>query len=162
MQRKYLLVLTVLIIILVTILVLYTFGVTDRGKRIEFQTISKGCSSGHTNQAYYVVQDALEWKHLWNQHTTGMLPQPPPPEVNFSKTAIIAVFMGTFATSGYEIEVKEIIEMGRWVVVKAEKTYPSEKCGGIDVLSQPYHIVRVDKTNLYVIFDTFTTIKECS
>ncbi|KPV64042.1 MAG: hypothetical protein AOA65_1072 [Candidatus Bathyarchaeota archaeon BA1] len=160
-RSKGLLVLTVSVIILVSFVTLHTAGVTGTGKRIEFQSISKGYYSGHTNPAYYVIQNADQWKDLWNQHTKIMLPQHPPPEVNFSKTTIIAVFMGQFSTGGYEIEVKEMIDTGLSVVVKVEKIYPGKGCIVTEAFSQPYHIVRVDKIDKHVIFNTSARTTEC-
>ena len=130
-------------------------------RTMEFQTIDKGYHSGYANNAYYVINDAGEWADVWNQHTQLMLPEKPPPEVDFSKSTIIAVFMGECSTGGYEIEVQEIIDTGPSVVVKVEKTYPGKRCIVIEVLSQPYHMVKVDKIDKYVIFKTFTRTREC-
>jgi hypothetical protein len=91
-----------------------------------------------------------------------MHPQDPLPVVDFSKTTIIAVLMGTCPTTGYEIEVKEIIDTGLSVVVKVEKTYPGEGCVVGQMITHPYHIVKVDKIGKYVIFDTSTRVIECS
>jgi len=128
---------------------------------MKFQTISKGISSGHTNPGYYVIQNDDEWARVWSQHTRIMNPQDPLPEVNFSKTTIIAVFMGNFSTTGYGIEVKEIIDTGLSVVVKVEKTRPGDRCVVGAMITRPYHIVKTDKIGKYVIFDTFTRVKEC-
>lgn len=161
MRRKGLIVSTVSLVTLVAVLVLHTFGVTGTGNRLEFQTISKGYYSGHVSSTYYVINDADEWTYVWTQHTQNMLPQHPAPEVDFSKTTIIAVFMGQFRTGGYGIEVKELIDTGLSVVVKVEKTHPGEGCIVIFALSQPYHIIKVDKTDKHVIFNTFTRTNEC-
>ncbi len=131
-------------------------------RTMKFQTIDKGYHSGHTDSAYCVINDADEWADVWNQHTQIMLPKQPMPEVDFSKTTIIAVFMGEFSTGGYEIEVKEIVDTGPSVVVKVEKTYPGPGCIVTQAFSQPYHIVKVDKIEKDVIFETFTRTTECS
>lgn len=130
-------------------------------RTIKFQTIDKGYNSGHENPAYYVINDAAEWTEIWNQHTQNLLPQPTPPSVDFLNTTVIAVFMGQFNTGGYEIEVKEIIDTGPSVTVKVEKTYPSEDCIVTQAFSQPYHIVKLDKIDKQVTFDTLTKTREC-
>lgn len=128
---------------------------------IEFQTIGKGYISGHENQANCVINDADEWADVWNQHVQIFFPQSPPPEVDFSNTTIIAVFMGQFNTGGYGIEVKEISDTGSAVVVRAEKSHPGKGCIVTTALSQPYHIVKVDKIDKPVTFETFERIIEC-
>lgn len=128
---------------------------------MKFQTIDKGYYSGYSNPAYHVINNANEWTYVWNQHTQTMLPQQPPPEVDFSKTTIIAVFMGEFNTGGYGIEITEVIDTGLSVVVKVEKTYPGKGCIVTQAFSQPYHIVKLDKIDKDIIFDTSTRTYEC-
>jgi hypothetical protein len=91
-----------------------------------------------------------------------MHPQDPLPVVDFSKTTIIAVFMGRCPTMGYEIEIKEIIDTGLSVVVRVEKTHPGERCLVGEAITSPFHIVKVDKIGKCLVFDTFTRAKECS
>ncbi len=150
------------IIILVAVSVMHTFGVTGTGRRMEFQTVEMGgVFSGHGNSAYYVVNDAEEWADIWNEHSQIMFPQPALPDVDFSKSTVVAVFMGQCLTTGYGIEIKEIIDTGLSVVVKVEKTYPGKGCVLGMMLTHPYHIVKVDKIDKYVLFDTFSRAIEC-
>jgi len=161
MRRKYLLMFTASIIILTIILAVQTFGVTGMGKRMEFQTVEKGYYSGHTDSAYYVIQDADKWAEVWKQHVQIMHdPEQPPPEVDFSKTTIVAVCMGQFNTGGYGIEVKEIIDTGLSMVVKVEKTYPGKGCFVTEAFSQPFHMVKVDKLDKHIFFETITRTME--
>ena len=130
--------------------------------QIGFQTISKGYYSGHKNQAYYVTKNEDEWADIWNQHQSTFTPQLPPPEVNFSETTVIAVFMGEFNTGGYEIEIKEILDMNQSVEVKVEKTYPGIGCVVTLAFSQPYHIVKIEKSDKEITFDTVERTIECT
>jgi len=161
MRRKRLLVLVVSVVLLVTVLILHTFGVTGTGTRIEFQTVGKGSVSGHENSAYHVVNDADQWADIWNKHGKIMLPQPSPPDVDFSRSTIIAVFMGGPLTTGYGIEVKEIIDTGLSVIVKVEKTHPDKECVTGRILTYPYHIVKADKIGKPILFSTITSTKQC-
>lgn len=162
MQRKRFFVITALVVAVFAFVVLNTFGVIGIGTRIEFQPISKGIWSGHTNAEYYVIQDRDEWTQIWSQHTKVMHPQDPLPEMDFSEKTIIAVFMGTHLTTGYGIEVKEIIDTGLSIVVKVEKTYPGKRCVVGEAITHPYHIVKINKIDKYIIFDTFTRTRECN
>jgi hypothetical protein len=160
MHRKRLL-LSIVLAVISSLLILYIFGVTGTGIRIKFRTIGKGISSGHTTSEYYVIQNNDEWTRVWNQHTKIMYPRDPLPQIDFSKTTVIGVFMGQQLTTGYGIEVKEIIDTGLLIVVKVEKTYP-KGCAVGEMLTNPYHIVSVDKIGKYIIFDTSTRARECS
>jgi len=162
MGKKLLPFFTVGTVILVAVIVLHTFGVTGTGRRLEFQTVGMGgVFSGHVNSAYYVVNDADEWGDIWKMHMQIMFPQPSLPDVDFSRSTIIAVFMGQCLTTGYGIEVKEVIDTGLSVVVKVQQTYPGKGCVVGEMITYPYHIVRVDKIDKHILFSTITTAKEC-
>jgi hypothetical protein len=127
---------------------------------IEFQTIEKGYFSRHKPAAYYVIQNEEEWTNVWNSHDI-YLPQRSPPEVNFSETTIVAVFMEEFNTGGYGIEIKEIVNLDGSVIVKVEKTYLGEGYGVIEAFTYPYHIVKTVKIDKEITFETVEKTIEC-
>jgi len=153
MRRRLLPFFTLGTIILVVVVVLHTFGVTGTGKRLEFQSMSELYVSRFPNPGYYVIQSVDEWTEVFDGR--------PQSEVDFSRSTVVAVFMGSFRTGGYQIKVREIIDTGLLVVVKVEKTYPGKGCVLPQVLTYPYHIVKVDKINKYIIFNTITRTIEC-
>lgn len=153
MQRKRLLVLIFTVIMVAAVLVLHAFGVTGTGRRLEFQTLKKGNYSGHTSSGYYLINNLDEWTEVFEKS--------PQPEIIFSKTTIIAVFMGQRSTGGFGIEIKEIIDIGFLVIVKVEKTGPGEGCMVPMVLTSPFHVVEVDKIGRGVRFDTVMRTVEC-
>ena len=131
-------------------------------QHVEFQTIAKGTNSGHRSSAYYVIESDSVWTTVWNQHSRNTLPQPPPPEIDFSDSTVIAVFMGTYPSGGYSIEVKALIETSQSVTVKVEKTYPGMGCGTVAVFTQPCHIVKTEKIYKEIVFETVDRIRECT
>lgn len=128
---------------------------------IEFQTVARGYFSGITSSGYYVIDDQENWTNLWNQHQSIRTPQDPLPEVNFSESIIVAVFMGTRVTGGFEIEVKSVQPSDNLLVVKVESTRPGLHCIVVFVLTQPYHIIKLDRTDRQIFFDTTQTIRDC-
>jgi len=149
-------------ILLFSILYFVQLGPSESYTQIEFQTISKGTFSGHKKAAYYVIENEDEWADIWNQHVRFGLPPPPPLEVNFSDTTIIAVFMGEFNTGGYGIEIKNILDMNESVLVKVEKTYPGRRCIVTMAFTEPFHIVRVERIEKEIEFYTYEKTYECS
>ena len=161
-KRVRVLFLVLTITMSLSLFVLHTFGFTGTGIRMEFQDIiERGASSGYVEPAYYVIQDVNEWTSLWSPMAKQHFPQSPPPQVNFSRTTIIAVFMGVFNYVGPMVEIKEVIDTGLLIVVKVEKTYPSWGCGLLPASTTPCHIVAIDKVNKYVLFETFTNVWSC-
>ena len=159
LTSKRLVAVHVLFLILMSVLVFSIHGAInpkgcDSANQIEFQTISKGYYSGFKSPAYFVIANEDEWADIWNKHDSICQPRNTPLEVNFSETTIIAVFMGEFKTGGYGIEIKEITDVGRSVIVKVEKTYPDKESIVTLALSQPYHIVKTDRIDQEITFDT--------
>jgi hypothetical protein len=156
LRRKRLIVLVVTIVLLAVFLIMQAFGVTEIGARIKFRTIDQGELSQYEGSGYFVINDADQWANLWSQHVRNPLSRsraPPPPNVDFSNSTIIAVFLGFRPTTGYGIEVKEIIDTGLTVVVKVQQTH-SDGMG--EMITYPYHIVEAGKITKYIIFTTFT------
>jgi len=151
LQTKRLFVISVSIVAVAAFLVLHIFGLTGIGTRIQFQTISKGIFSGLADQGYHVIQDRDEWARIWGKHQQIMYPQDPLPEVNFSEKTVIAVSMGMRRTTGYGIEIKEIIDTGLSVVVKVEETSPNGRAVGM-AITHPFHVVIADRIDKYIIF----------
>jgi len=152
-QRKRLLVLIFAVVMATAVLVLHAFGVAGTGIRLEFQTLREVVYSGHASSAYYVINTANEWADVFERA--------PPPEIDFSETTVIAVFMGGRPTGGYGIEVKEIIDTGFLVVIKVEQTSPGKGCILPQVITSPFHVVKADKIGKNIRFDTVMKTIEC-
>lgn len=116
-------------------------------KRIDYQTIEKGYFSGQTSAGYYVINNQEDWTSLWNVHQSIRTPQYPPPQINFSESIVIAVFMGEKATGGFTIEITSIAFMDQTLKIQVEQTFPGPHCYVAEVLTQPYHFVRLDATD---------------
>lgn len=114
-----------------------------------FETIDKGFFSGYIDRASLVIKDEEEWTRVWDMHTKIISPAPPLPEVDFSKRMIIAVFRGQFTSSGYSTEITEVTRFSDKVRVSVVET---DDTGGmlLDVLTQPYHIIELEKSDLPV------------
>jgi hypothetical protein len=130
-------------------------------EELGFTTISVGIQSGHTSLGYYVIQDNQTWVDLWNEHMLFLGEPLPPPEVDFSANTVIAVFMGQASTGGYALRIYDVVDIGSSIVVKMERTEPGPTCIVPQVLTQPYHMVQIAKTEKPVTFDLTTRILEC-
>ena len=89
-----------------------------------------------------------------------MFPPDAVPEINFSNTTVIAVFMGLQPTAGYAIEVKEITDTIFRVVVKVAWITPSGKMV-LHVFTSPYHIIKTQKINKPITFQTIWETHDC-
>jgi len=154
-MRKSLFILFFLLVVLFTFLTLQYFGVTSVGLRIGFQTIRKGTRGGK-DSGYYVIQNAEQW----NEICKSVFPPDAMPEINFSNTTVIAVFMGLRPTAGYAIEVKEITDTIFRVVVKVAWITPGGKILP-QILTSPYHIIKTQKINEPITFQIIWETHDC-
>jgi len=152
-RRKRLLILIFAVVMVAAVLVLHAYGVIGTGIRLEFQTLKKGSYGGPTSSGYYLINNLDEWTEVFEKS--------PQPEINFSKTTVIAVFTGDRNTGGFGIEIKAIIDTGFLVVVKVEQTGPGEDCLVTMAFTSPFHVVEVDKIGKGVRFDTIFRTIEC-
>ncbi len=112
----------------------------------------RGTYCGVTEPQRRVITDGPAWQKLWQQVHDGQSPMPMTPNIDFGKYAAVVVFMGEQRSGGYDIEITAILEMPdkRQIVVRESRP----KSGGMVTmaLTQPYHIVIVNKSSLPIEF----------
>jgi len=118
----------------------------------DFDTIEKGYYGGHKPKAEYVIKDEKEWEKIWNSTYSICTPKPDAPTIDFSKDMVIAVYQGEFNTGGYGIEIKQITEGSNSLEVIVEETFPGPNDMVTMAFSQPYHIVKTEKSDKNVTF----------
>jgi len=117
-----------------------------------FDTIDQGIHSGIKESRQLVVRDPAAWAALWAEHIAGRVSAPPLPVIDFAREMVIAFFLGEKPTSGYSVEIKEILEEGDKLIVKVEVAVPPPWAMPLQVLTQPFHIVKMPRFDLPVEF----------
>ena len=116
--------------------------VTPRLEDIPFKIISTGEQSSYEGgPTLVVIRQAAEWEPFWKQVTGD---DSPAPQVDFEKEMVIAGFAGVKPTSGYYIKITNIKEFDKNLHVSVEMG----GWGMLDVMTYPYQIVRLKKSNL--------------
>ena len=108
---------------------------------VPFTTISQSDQSGVEELRQVVVRTPAEWKAFWKENWPGL----PMPAVDFTKSMVIGVFLGSRPTGGYRVTITGIESEGANVAV----TYREDRPGARDILAQvltfPHHLVRVER-----------------
>jgi hypothetical protein len=102
-----------------------------------FQTVDQGLMSGFEEPRQAVVRTDEDWKALWRTHA----PNRPAPPVDFSKQAIVAVFLGSRTTAGYSVSIERIEPHEEGVRVVYQERRPASGDMTAQVLTSPFHIV---------------------
>lgn len=119
------------------------------------ETVDRGTRSGIKDQRLSVIRDLDAWQALWAEHKAGQRPLPPLPYVDFSREMIIGAFLGERPTSGYSIEIVGIHITEEGWVVRVQVSTPLPGVALLQVLTQPYHLVKVPRYDGLVGFEIF-------
>ncbi|MNK16430.1 hypothetical protein D3C87_345940 [compost metagenome] len=112
---------------------------------INLTNISKGELSGDPiTVGNFVIKDMEDWNTFKEEAniTTDLV-------VDFSVHEVIAVVDKVYPSSGHSIEITSIKKVDNKLTVEIKKT---ETDSGLTVMTQPFHVVRIDKTGLPVVF----------
>ena len=129
-------------------------GVAQKAVEVPFSTIEKGITSGIQERKLIVLKTAKEWRDLWQAHSSIRIPPPPLPSVDFDREMIVAVFSGEKRSGGYGIEIAKIEEDGAKGQLRVffRETQPPPGSMTLQALTQPFDIVKTNKTVLPVAF----------
>jgi hypothetical protein len=90
------------------------------------------------------------WQQFWDQHTSLILPPPPLPSVDFDESVVIAVIAGWRPNVCYGLMISGVYDLESACVVRMVERLPcpDEEC--LQTITNPYHIIVVDKADLPV------------
>jgi hypothetical protein len=132
----------------------------DCSNPVSFTTIEQGADSKIYDSLEHAMQTRAEWETFWQKHNSGRS-QKPLPTVDFTRETIITVFVGGRTRGGYLAEIAKIVlDVNRLVVVYKE-VIAGDYCVVTLIATQPYHIVKLQRTDLPVAFQKQTEIHDC-
>jgi protease stability complex PrcB-like protein len=109
---------------------------------VTLTTIDRGQQSNIDNQGEVIVRTAAQWTTLWRRHAPEGQPRP---AVDFTKSTVVAVFLGSRSTGGYSVEITGIEREGSDLIVTYREQRPDPGAMLAQVLTMPYHIVRIKR-----------------
>ena len=127
-----------------TTLVLALVVMFAQSPAVTTRTIEKGDQSNVDDSRHVLVRTDAEWSRLWQQHATGR----PKPSIDFSKEMVVGLFMGSRPTAGFSTAVVSTTAGNGALIVRYTETFPPP--GGVtaQVLTFPYHLVAIPKTDV--------------
>jgi hypothetical protein len=128
-------------------------------QKVSFSTIAKGAQSGIVVPRHLVIRDRGAWEKLWTEHTSIFIPPPPPPPVDFSSEMVVGVYSGEKPTGGFSVEIREVHRTKAGLIVRYVEEGPSPGAMTSSVLTQPFHLIRLDRTPQPVDFEPILETK---
>jgi len=113
------------------------------------RTIDKGAQSNIDTARQAVARTEAEFAAIWKAHTYDR----PAPAVDFAREMVVAVFMGSRPTAGFSTEIVSAAERDGRLVVTYRERAPGAGAITAQVLTAPYHIAAVPKSEKPVDFE---------
>ena len=146
-------------LVLLLCMVLSSLGCTSKVKTkidktgsLNFKTVITEQYSGYEEKGDLVITDGKTWKQVWTKIYKGVEPMPALPKIDFNKDILLAVFMGTKSTGGYNIDIQTILEKTDHLKVEVREISPRGTGIVTMALTQPLHVVKISKSNKQVRF----------
>jgi hypothetical protein len=88
-----------------------------------------------------VVKTAAEFETLWRAHSPGR----PVPTVDFSRNMVLAVFLGSRPSSGFDVQITNVRRDGELLLVTWAERRPGRDQMAAQVMTAPAHLVTVPR-----------------
>ena len=109
------------------------------------RSLVRGYHSGLRKTGVRVARTAEQWRVLWREHASYLVPEPELPEVDWSRDMVVGVFLGERPSGGFSVEVRDVVAKDGRLLVQAVETKPAEDRVVPMVVTHPYHFVRAPR-----------------
>lgn len=121
-------------------------------KTLSLETLSRDAYSGHELRKNYIITDAATWKDIWAETLSDHPQMPEVPGVDFSTEMVLAVYMGRKTSGGYSTTIERVVETDDKLEVFVKETRPGRGMMTTMALTNPYHAVKIQKSDKKVEF----------
>jgi len=111
-----------------------------------------GPNSGVARQTQSAFKTGSEWLGFLSKYSALKMRNPDLVNVNFEKQMVIAVFSGQKPTAGYSVRIIGQKETGDRLEVYYTETSPAKGTMTAQVITYPYHIRIIEKTDKAIVF----------
>lgn len=128
----------------------------DTARPLQVDSLEQGFHSDiYTNQQF-TLNSQEELNAFWEDHGSNNKT----PEVDFDRATVLAATMGSRRTGGYVVEITDVAVESGAIKAKVVETSPG-KCGTIQVITSPYHVVKIDTVVSDVEFVVEEHVHDC-
>jgi|GEM_PF-3110186 len=125
---------------------------------VPFQKLASGTNSEVHTRTNYLVDSPEKLAALWQ-----LLPGAPAmPTVDFNTKTVIALFAGDRPTTGYDLSVSAINDTASTRMVYVVLNKPAASCMTGQMVTQPYVVFEVSKTDLAFSHTDTETTTDCA
>jgi hypothetical protein len=97
-------------------------------------------------ELYTVVNSQQAWADLWRKHMSNVDPQPPVPNVDFSREFVVGAWWGEKPDGCYRLDIEGVTRTGDTIQVRVNARKVGSAC--IQVITYPHDLQAVSKSGL--------------
>ena len=112
-------------------------------------TISQGSSSQILRPREVVANNADEWREIWRAHSATNTPAE---TVDWSRFMVVGIFLGSRPSAGYSVAITAVTSRDGTTTVEYTERAPAPGAISAQVLTSPFHIVRIPRTTDKIVF----------
>ena len=127
-------------------------GPSPAQMKADMTTIGKGADSAVDAARQVTARTEAEWAKIWQAHAS----ERPAPKVDFARTMVVGVFMGSRPTAGFSVEIVGTRVENGVLIVQYRETKPGRDMMTAQVLTSPYHLVAIPRLNGDVKFEAIS------
>jgi hypothetical protein len=129
-----------------------------------WETLDYGQWSGCGEPADVVIGTEEAWQSFWSSLHATSSPQPERPAVDFATESVIATCLGERPDGGYVTYLKHLSEPDASgnVVVDGTEIVAGPTCTVTQAVTQPYHVIRVNRVVNGATFRRLTLESSCA
>lgn len=120
----------------------------DSRNQMTLTTIDGGQHSGIDEPRDVTVRSAADWTALWKEHGA----QKPLPKIDFARSIVLGVFLGSRPTGGYGVDITRVERDGKDLVVIYRERKPDPQAMVAQIITTPFHLVQVNRHDGQVRF----------
>ncbi len=118
---------------------------------LSFTRLHNSVNSGFASPSELVMQDIDEFTRRWRGVLQGS-PDATMPAVDFAKTTIVLVAIGSRNTGGHTVRVDSLISASGGTTVHYTVTSPGSRCMSMQMLTAPVEVISIDRVSGVVRF----------
>lgn len=113
-------------------------------EQVTWETVASGSqATGVQAPRFEIVSDQRQLASFWARVHASQLQPPPPPDANFARETLVAVYQGQRPTGGYAVNVRRVTEEQGELYLDVEFVEPGEGAMTTQALTSPWTLVRV-------------------
>jgi hypothetical protein len=147
--------------ILFTLIIFSCSNSGGENEKVSFEVIHEGSYSAISDKRELIIYNESQYKELMNDVYKNLDQMPKITAIDFKKNSLVAVFIGSRSSGGYQVKIDSIIETSNNLAVNITETTPGKNCMVTDGITSPFVILRITKTEKKAEFKTKKIEKDC-